>query len=267
MPAGTILLRLACLLLLLAGCGSHQEAVVSLQSTVEHLRVGVTADSPPLIFRRNGTITGLEAEFAKGLARFGNRKLKFVELPWSDLIPALVDGRIDIIMSGMTITASRRYRIAFSRPYMITGQVSLVRLADLNRFSNGFTDLLNPTVTIGTVQGTTGNLFIEKNVVRAKKRTFSSPDRGVQALLDKEIDVFVYDLPMNFHAAAVHEQDGLTAVVTPMTREALAWGIRRDDAELLATANRYLDSLKESGALQEMIIRWVPFYRQIYDRQ
>jgi ABC-type amino acid transport substrate-binding protein len=68
------------------------------------LRVGVAPDYPPIIFKLNGQMTGVEADLAKKLAQKINRSVQFVQLDWDELIPALMEEKIDIIMSGMTIT-------------------------------------------------------------------------------------------------------------------------------------------------------------------
>jgi len=93
-----------------------------------------------------------------------------------------------------------------------------------------------------------------------------SAAQGIQGLLDKKIDVFVYDLPMNFYMAAKYADQGLTPVTVPMTKEFIAWGIRKDDTRLLAQANGYLQEIKSSGKLQQMIIRWIPFYERLFNK-
>jgi len=230
------------------------------------LRVGITTDSPPLAYKIKGTITGLEAEFARGLAGFTGKKLRFVELKWENQIPALLAGKTDIIMSGMTVTPARSYRLSFCTPYMISGQVMLVRAKELYRFSNGPTDLFNTSLTIGTVKDTTGDFFIEQYVPRGKTIRFNKPKQGVQALIKREIDVFVYDLPMNFYFAAYNDMNGLTPVTTPITREQIAWGVRTNDSELLQSANAYLSTIKQDGQLKQMLIRWIPFFKNVFNR-
>ena len=232
----------------------------------EILRVGITPDSPPLAYKIKGTITGLEAEFARGLAGFTGRKLRFVELTWEDQIPALLAGKTDIIMSGMTVTPSRSYRLAFCTPYMISGQVMLVRAKELYRFSNGPTDLFNTGLTIGTVKDTTGDFFIEQYVPRGKTIRFNVPKQGVKALIKGEIDVFIYDLPMNFYFGAYNDINGLAPVTIPITKEQIAWGVRTNDTKLLQSANAYLASIKEDGRLKKMLIRWIPFFKNVFNR-
>src|SRR5438132_5937385 len=68
---------------------------------------------PPLfpyttLFRSG--LAGLEVDFARELTGALGRSLELRELEWNELIPALEAGRIDLIMSGMTITRARQDR-------------------------------------------------------------------------------------------------------------------------------------------------------------
>src|SRR5215471_14493718 len=71
------------------------------------LRVGVTPNFPPIIYKEGGQLAGAEVDFAQALGAELGRPIQFVELSWEDQIPALADGRIDIIMSSMSITRAR----------------------------------------------------------------------------------------------------------------------------------------------------------------
>ena len=253
-------------LLLLSSCVQTSSPSLSRTAPENVLRVGITPNAPPIAFRENGRITGLEADLARGLARFAGKKLRVVELSWEAQIPALLDGRTDIIMSSMTITPARQYRIAFSNPYMISGQVMLVRRPELARYANGFSDLLNPAVRIGTIKGTTGDLLIEEKVNRKNTVRFTDSEDAVQALINRKIDVFVYDLPMNFYYAAANENNGLAPVVIPLTREEIAWGMRKSDDKLRQTANAYLAEIRNNGQLKTLLIHWIPFFKNVFNR-
>jgi len=218
-------------------------------------------------FLDRGVVSGLEADFAKGLAKATHRRLQFVQLKWEEQIPALLAGKTDIIMSAMTITAGRSYQISFSKPYMITGQVSLVRVKDQSRFGTGFSDLLNPMIRVGVIRGTSGDLLISSSKNSEGIARYGNADQAVNALFDHDIDAFVYDLPMNFYLGALYADKGLMPITTPLSREQLAWGIRKNDTELLASANSYLAGLKKNGQLEKMVIRWIPFYTSVYNAQ
>ena len=115
---------------LLTGCVSVQPA-----SREGVLRIGITPDYPPLIFKTGEEIKGAEADFGNLLAKELKRKAQFIELPWEELIPALIGGKIDIIMSGMSITDARKVRVDFTEPYMKSGLMALMRAEDAPRYS------------------------------------------------------------------------------------------------------------------------------------
>ncbi len=261
-----LLLPCLVLLVLVSGCGPkdvHQETASGAGQPV--LRVGITPNARPMSFLEQGNVAGLEADFARGLAKAMHRRVRFVQLKWEDQIPALLAGKTDIIMSAMTITPARGYRIAFSQPYMVTGQVSLVHVQDRNRFGTGFTDLLHPMIKVGVVRSTTGDLLISQRKNSRGIVRYDNADQAVTGLFDKEIDAFVYDLPMNFYLGALYGDKGLVPITTPLSREQLAWGMRKEDAELLDMANAYLMQLRESGRLEQMIVQWIPFYASVYN--
>lgn len=54
-------------------------------------------------------------------------RLRFVERPFAQLLPALEKGEIDVVMSGMTITPDRNLRVAFVGPYIVTGKSILAK--------------------------------------------------------------------------------------------------------------------------------------------
>ncbi|CAB1073838.1 hypothetical protein JY97_13390 [Alkalispirochaeta odontotermitis] len=221
------------------------------------LRVGVTTGSPPLIFRQGSKITGLEADLARELAAFLGKELRFVELKWEDQIPALLENRIDIIMSGMTITTLREVRISFAIPYFESGQMALIRRKDAARYSTGLFSFATSSA-MGAIKDTTGEFFVETQFSSIKRKLYSNTRAAVRDLIKKNIDMFVYDGPMVLYLASENENKGLTALFTPLTREYLAWGIRKDNAGLLDRANDFLRSFNETGKLSKVIKFWIP---------
>ncbi len=246
---------------LLAGCAStaRQKANPTLIPADKNvLRVGVAADSPPLIFKQNHKIVGLEADFARDLAEYLGKSLRFVELKWEDQISALLENRIDIIMSGMSVTALREVRIAFTEPYFESGQMALIRRKDAARFSTGLFSFATSSA-IGVVKDTTGEYFVETQFSSVKRITYTNPRAAVKDLIDNNIDMFIYDAPMVLYLASENESRGLTVLFALLTKEPLAWGIRKDNVELLDSANNFLRMFNKEGKLNKMIKYWIPF--------
>jgi len=82
------------------------------------LRVGLTANFPPLIDKVDGKLEGIEIDLAREVGKDLGKRMVFVEMPWVELIAALKAGEIDVIMSGMSITAERKKEISFTEPYL-----------------------------------------------------------------------------------------------------------------------------------------------------
>ena len=248
-------------LLVLAGCAASGQKTVgddAIAADKNVLRVGVTPDAPPLIFKQNGKIVGLEAEFARALADDLGKALQFVELKWKNQIPALLENRIDIIMSGMVIDPIKEVRIAFCDPYFKSALMALIRIGDLNRFSIGFFSL-STNSAIGAIKDTTGARFLKTYFTSVKKEFFSTTRPAVKALLDKKIDMFIYGAPMVFYLASENENNGLTALPFFLAGEDLAWAVRKDNTELLAAANEFTQNPANEKKLKQMIHRWIPF--------
>lgn len=247
--------------LLLASCVPTDSGprTVHIAANPGILRVGITANAPPLIQLQNNKVTGLEAELARKLGQFTGREVKFIHLKWKDQIPALENNQIDIIMSAMSMTQSREYRIAFANPYLRSGQILLVRLAEKAKFVSGIYSLMNSSHIIGTVTNTTGDLFITKSINGATVKSYLTSSEAVKALINKEIDALVYDAPMVCHYAAVNENNKLAPILTLATEEYYSWALRKDDTELLNQANAFLKEIQDQQELPRMIRKWIPY--------
>jgi ABC-type amino acid transport substrate-binding protein len=71
--------------------------------------------------------------------------------------------------------------------------------------------------------------------------------------------MFIYDAPMILYLASENETKGLTALFTLLTEEYLSWGFRKDNKELLKSANDFLRTINDEGKLNQIIQYWIPF--------
>ncbi len=220
------------------------------------LRVGVAPVSPPMIFKEGTRIVGLEADFAQALGKELGRPVQFVELPWEELIDALNDDKIDIIMSSMSVTPARQFRVAFSIPYLRIGQMVLVRGDE--KYRGGFLSRSLAGQTVGLRKGTTGDLLVQQEFPKAKRKYFKSDDEGAIALSKGRIDLFIDDSTMIWYLAGVYEAKGLTVTPLVLSQEVLGWGMKRSDTTLQAAANAFLQKAQASGELDRILHRWIP---------
>jgi polar amino acid transport system substrate-binding protein len=255
-------LLIAALAVFLTGC--HAKPGKGLLGTIfkpRPLKVGMTVDSPPLAMKKNGQITGLEHQFAQGLARSVQRELTLVELPRRELAAALLDGRIDIAMAGMSVAEAQQQKLATTDPYLISGQVTLMHLNNFNRFGRGVRNLSNAQIRLGVVADSAGDILLKGLKPKGTVSRFPSGPEGLRALLTNRIDVFIHDFPANASYADLFVHRGLTPGVSLLTREPLAWAVRPDDRAMRQAANAYLDGLVRSGELNRMLEQAIPFNR------
>ncbi|MDD5483113.1 MAG: transporter substrate-binding domain-containing protein [Kiritimatiellae bacterium] len=227
-------------------------------SGAKALMIGVSPNYPPLMFMQNGGIAGAEVDLASELGKALNRPVRFLQVRWDDQIDTLLAGRIDIIMSGMTITAARKVRIAFSDPYLQLGIMPLVRTRDAAKYSSA-EKIINGDARIGVERGSTADVFANRSC-RSTSISYVQPIDAYFFLVNRRIDVFLHDGPGVIWLAAKHEAD-LQAIRLPLTRDDIAWGLRKDDTELLAAVNRALAAWKKDGTLQKILDKWLPTER------
>lgn len=96
----------------------------------EELRLAcVDLPAPPLFDKSPDGVrrTGYEPDAAQLVADALGRKLRWVILPWSEMIPAVRSGAADAIWCGQGVTEQRAALVDFTRPYAIFDESVLVR--------------------------------------------------------------------------------------------------------------------------------------------
>lgn len=223
------------------------------------LRIGTAANYAPLAFMQDGEFQGVEADLAKEITRRMQINNRILVLPWKELISALKDGRIDIIMGGMSITEARSQQIRFTDPYMKVGQMALIRTSELVQWNRPGA-FLRDGARIGVIAGTTGEDFVRADMPQVALSDFKDTDSAVQALLDNKIDVFIHDAPTIWRLTATSAtmNPELFGIYRPLTEEYLAWAVRTEDEALADALNRELADMHKDGSLNRITRRWIP---------
>jgi polar amino acid transport system substrate-binding protein len=221
------------------------------------LRVGVSADYPPMIYKQEGRIVGLEADNAKAVGGILGQELTLVDMPFAKLIPALQAGEIDVIMSGMSVTPERSAQVIFTDSYMEIGQMAIITTENAAKFSQSWS-IFRPGVRVGVEPGTTGAEFAAIELKEAKVKFFNDSAAAFAGLRNNEIDLYVHDAPTSWQLATTGENRDLISLYTPLTNEQLAWAVRKDDQRLADSLNDALRTMKGNGSLRYILNRWIP---------
>ena len=264
---------------LLAGCASI--------GRVAHppLRVGVTPQFPPLAFVESNQLSGVEIDFARALGKKLGREVRFVTVKWIDQIPSLLVNETDIIMSGMTVLASRPAvaatnltntvrsasntvaavkfsgaRVAFTMPYLTNDLRAVVRAVDVVEFTAAMADtsaVRTLSAKIGFLEGATAEPAVKREYPAAQRVELRNRGVAMAKLKSGDIDLFVdegYMLKMNPPAA----DSGLAVLPKPVASDPLMWAVRPGAKEFQADINEILARWIADGTRDRIVRRWLP---------
>jgi polar amino acid transport system substrate-binding protein len=201
------------------------------------------------------SFVGFDIDLARDMARKLGVDFVPANTRWSAIIPALVLGRCDIIMSGMTITEDRQRRVDFSEPYLMAGQTVLLHKG-LKDEVGSYADLNDAKYIIASRAGTTGEEAVQRLLPLAKYQPVGNEAEAIAAVRDGRLSAFVYDLPYNTTFVAMHGRQGLVFLDQPFTEEALGWAIRKHDPDFLDWLNGFLRESKKSGRYDTLYQKW-----------
>ncbi|MCM8538146.1 MAG: transporter substrate-binding domain-containing protein [Lentisphaeraceae bacterium] len=231
----------------------------SCSSQSKTLRVGVSTNYPPVIFKEYGTVKGMEADFAYELANELGYKVEFVETEWNDILYSLNSGKVDIIMSGMSVTPTRSAQVSFATPIMDISQMLLIRRNEIGHFrkpGNGY--YVNSNMKIGVSKGTTGEQLARKYLPKHRIALFHDVGSGAKALREGVIDCYIHDSP-TIWSYAMKDDSELIGVYWKLSTEKVAWAIKRGNFALLNQVNAVLKKWRYSGKTSRIVSKWVPY--------
>ena len=230
--------------------------------SAQTLRVGLSADYPPLQYKQDGAVVGVEPDNARAVAKIMGKELAIFEYPFDELIPALEQGRVDVLMSGLSVPAARSQRVMFAEPYLKVGQMAVMHKDRIGSFAQPWA-IYREGVRVGVEPGTTGAAFAERELTEAQISYFADGTEAFAGLRADAIDIYIHDAPTAWQLANSLETDDLISTYKPLTEEYLAWAVRKDDGALVTELNSALRQMRNNGTLQYIINRWIPVQIQV----
>jgi octopine/nopaline transport system substrate-binding protein len=227
----------------------------------------------------NGQLFGYDIDVGQELCRRVQVKCTFVAQDWDGIIPALLVGKYDVIMSGMAITEKRKKQIAFSVPYAAGFNQFVVRkelgldAGDVKEKVNLSTVGPKEKASIERVRSSLSGKAI--GVLRS-----SNSEAVLKELFGDVVTVRSYDSLDNLKLdlAAGRVDGGLADYFTwrdfldtpagsiavffgPELNGGL-WGpgvgagMRKEDADLLAKFNTAIDAATKDGTIKALSLKW-----------
>lgn len=214
--------------------------------------VGTSADFPPFEYVQNGEFMGFDIDLIKAIAAEMGFEIEIRDMSFDSLIAALVSGNLDIVISGMTITAERAEVVSFSRPYWTADQSVVVR-----EDSDLTVTVLFGKHSIGVQTGTTGDIWVEDNLVTTKILTgdfkrYETYTLAMTDLINRNLDAIVLDSPVAQSFASVRP---VKIVAILKTYEDYGIAVNKANKALLDLINEGIRRLESSGKLAELNLK------------
>ncbi len=214
---------------------------------------------PPVEFLDAATKpVGSDIEIAQGIATKLGVKAAFVNIPFSGLIPALLAGHCDAIISQLFIKPEREKVINFI-PYMYSHEVIM-----LKRGTTGITSLADLSGRkVAAVTGTTATNLLEnenKTLAAAGKKPINMimfPE-NTQALQQLQFgQVAAYGVAFEAASYYAHKDPSMFTVGgRPYYKILTGIGIRKNEAGLQAAMASALAKMRSNGSYAKILAKW-----------
>jgi len=242
----TLVLCLSCLLLV-SSCSFTPGS----SGAGKTLTVATEATYPPFEFQTaKGELQGFDIDLIKAIAAASGFQVKFQQMPFAGMIPALQAQTVDAAVAAMTITAERAKTISFSNPYFKSGLAIATRTENQN--ITNLDSLRNKNIAVQI--GTTGAKQAS-SIPGAKIRSFDDAPTALQELINGNVDAVVHDQPVILYAIKTGNVQEIKVVSNLLTEE--YFGIPTPKASPnLPLINQGLATVLKNGTYTQLYQKW-----------
>ncbi len=231
-----------------------QESVIETIKQDGVLRVGLSIFTPWSMRDKNGELIGFELDVGRALAEDMGVEVEFVPTSWDGIIPQLVSGNFDVIISGMSITPERNLTVNFSDPYAFSGLTILANEAMTDGFSQK--DYNSADVIFAARRGGTAPVLIAQLFPEAQLLLFDEEAASVQEVLNGNAHATMYAEP----APSIEARRYPDKLHVPFDKPFLATGegfaLRKGDPDALNFFNNWISGRTASGWFKERNDYW-----------
>lgn len=219
---------------------------------------------PPLQFLdATGAAIGWEYDAMAEIAKRLNVTVKYENISWDAMIPAVSEGQYDLGMTGITIRDDRKEKVDFSEPYMRSEMVMMVR-GDEARFTDKTSFAADPELYMAAQPGTTPFYVgvyevLDGNEANPRIKLFETFGATVEALKAGDVDLVLTDGTAG--AGYVEASDGGLKIIGEKLGTEDFGFIFPKGSELVAPMNAAIAALKADGTIDALNKKWFLDYK------
>ncbi|PIE69920.1 MAG: amino acid ABC transporter substrate-binding protein [Deltaproteobacteria bacterium] len=217
------------------------------------LVIGLDDAFPPMGYRvADGTLVGFDIDAAEAVGKRLGIRIKWQPTAWDGVIHSLYAKKFDCIWNGMTITPERAEKVNFTRPYIMDGQVAVVRFND-NRFKSY--DALGGAV-IGVQKGSSAINAVKKLPgTPAKVREYNDNPKALLDLEAGRLDAVIIDNVVG--RDTISKRPGKYKTLPGfISKEPFGVAFRKTDITLRDKIQKTLDEMVKDGSLAAISKKW-----------
>lgn len=249
--------------LTLGACGSSSGSTASQASTTSGSnelaaikKAGVISVADCLTFKpfgfysASGAPQGYDVGLAQLLAKNLGVKLHLVNVTADNRIPYLQTGKVNVVFCNFTITPQRAQAVAFTIPYVISGEGVLV---NKSAGIHSAQDLNGKTVAV--TKGSTNAQLVTQVAPKANVLAFNDDDAAIQAVKTGQADAFIEDLNyLTYQASTASNLNLLHGTLG--AKEYNGWGVKKGQTQLLDYLNQFLRTVTADKQSQQLFQKW-----------
>ena len=220
------------------------------------MTVVTTASNPPhgFVDPKTGKLEGIMVDVAKRVGKHLGVQVKFINVPWSGLIPTLSSGRADFMSAPLFITAERAKAVDFTEPIYGWGEGIIVKAGNKVSYRS-FRDLKGHKVGV-LVDSVQYNML--KNMSGTSVTTYPDYPSLLADVRAGRIDAGLVDPPSIVYQIKSKSIPGLKldADYKPENQWKVGAAVEKGNATLLNAVNKAITQMKKDGELHKILQKW-----------
>ncbi len=218
------------------------------------IKIGLSIFTPWSMRDKNGELIGFELDVGTKLAEDMGVEAEFIPTAWDGIIPALVSGKFDVIISGMTTTPQRNLTINFTDPYAFSGLTILAN----TEMTQGMAieDFNSSDVTFAARRGATPATLIAEMFPEAELLLFDEDGAATQEVLNGKAHATMAAEPTPSAEARRYPDVLNVPFETAFSATGESFGLRKSDPDALNFFNNWINIHTRNGWLKERNDYW-----------
>ncbi|MFD0590445.1 ABC transporter substrate-binding protein/permease [Paenibacillus sp. GCM10027627] len=216
------------------------------------LVMGTSPDYPPyenVDAKHNGEIVGMDIDIAKFIAEQLGYKLEIASMDFNGLIAALQTGRVDFVMSAMSVTEERKENVDFSNSYYVARNTIVSKKSEPLQEPNDLTGKI-----VGTQLGSTQDLYAGTLQDIQLKKLNRIPDL-IQELKTGRIHAVIVEDAVAVEMTAANPDLVMNFLPPGSAEDGYAIAFPKGSS-LVEPFNGVLDEMKANGKLGSIVDKW-----------